>query len=379
MDNIRLLMVAEGLHSHFGGQAVSIANLVSAISKTDCDIKLLAGIRNRSDKVDGNSFPKCECSYFQYVTKFKFSPSLVYELFRLRNDFEILHCNGIWNFISLVCALFCLIFKKKLVLSPRGMAAIESINRSKLRQVYFALVQLPVMNWCSFLHVTSAQEQRDLLEKGVRAEIILAPNGVRNFPVVRFNDVQNLRQKVKQICFVGRICRYKNVDLLIKAFAELDDEFSDWKLCLAGPIEDQAFFDKIVSSTSFMENKEKILFLGPLNHDELIKLYSESSFLVCCSNSENFGLGIAEGLHFGLPAICPKKSPWSSMGKDYLYSIDPKTQAVIKGLKYFMEDYTFSASNFDMCRQKSSEYTWARQSSVLLDKYRRLLDYNQNL
>jgi glycosyltransferase involved in cell wall biosynthesis len=379
MDNIRLLMVTEGLHQRFGGQAVSIANLVSTISETGYDIKLLAGIRNRSDKIGINPFPKCQCSYFRYFTKFKFSPSLVCELFRLRNDFEILHCNGIWNFISLVCALFCLIFKKKLVLSPRGMAAIESINRSKLRQVYFALVQLPMMNWCSFLHVTSVQEQRDLLEKGVQAEIILAPNGVRDFPVVRFDDVQNLRQKVKQVCFVGRICQYKNVDLLIRAFAELDDGFSDWKLCLAGPIEDRAYFNKIVSSISFMENKEKILYLGPLNYDELIKLYSESSFLVCCSNSENFGLSIAEGLHFGLPAICPMQSPWSSMGKDYLYSINPDKQAVIKGLKYFMGDYTFSASNFDMCRQKSSEYKWARQSSLLLDKYRRLLDYSESL
>lgn len=366
-------MVAEGLHRSMGGQAVSITNLVNALLKKDCSLKLLVGHNGNSDISCENLFSDNKLTHFRYFTKFKFSPSLFFSLFRLRNEFDILHCNGIWNSISLVCLLFCQIFKKKLVLSPRGMATKESINRSNLRKLYFSLTQIPILNRCSFVHITSSKEKDDLISKGIQSNFVLATNGIQDFSPVRFHDVAALRKSSKKICFVGRICSYKNVDLLVDAFSELDSSFNEWSLSIAGPIEDKSLFQTITSSSSYKKNKDRIIFLGQLNNNELYDLYLESSFLVCCSNSENFGLSIAEGLYFGIPAVCPNQSPWSLINADHFYPIDPDKKSLIKGLKYFIEGYSYDFSNFESCKQLASEYTWEKQASLLLDEYHKLI------
>lgn len=99
-----------------------------------------------------------------------------------------------------------------------------------------------------------------------------------------------------QLVFVGHPFRRKGVDLLLRAFARLADEFPAWRLVLVGwgieaPANDLEF------------PRERVEFLGPQSPRELANLIERSSALVLPSRSEAMGRVLLEAARLGRPRI----------------------------------------------------------------------------
>lgn len=108
--------------------------------------------------------------------------------------------------------------------------------------------------------------------------------------------LKKTRQKI--ILNIGRLTEQKDQQTLIKAFALLSDEFSEWKLRIIGEGELRPKLDRLISK---LKLKNRITLAGATSNIE--KEYERASIFALSSKYESFGLVTAEAMAFGLPTI----------------------------------------------------------------------------
>jgi glycosyltransferase involved in cell wall biosynthesis len=363
-------MIVEGLGAKVGGQDSSVRGLSKSLFDLGVDVDVLAGrsfFSNHHEKVHNQKYTIRE---FRYIGRLKISIDLLVYVFKNHKKYSHIHINGLWTFIQIFGIFAAIIARKPIVLSPRGMGSVHSIRRSWLRRIYFKFVQVRLMNLCRVIHATSKLEAADLKRYGVRAPISVIPNGFDKLPrSLNCVEINHLRKAKRQICFVGRICRFKNVDQIIRAFSEVIDRDASWKLKIAGPVEDQIYWQEIQSLIQRKGMEENVLYLGVLGKQELSNLYTESSCLVCCSESENFGLSIVEGLYFGMPAIHPVESPWTSIQSRHLFPVSSLEDVGAALRMILLGGYHFTAEDFEGCISISEPFNWTSHARQMIEVY----------
>lgn len=118
-------------------------------------------------------------------------------------------------------------------------------------------------------------------------------------------DVEKYIQKPKgqgkgKILCVGSLIERKGVDLLMKALAKADCDFS---LYLAGEGEKK---DNLIELAKELQIRDKVIFLGHLNREELLKHYEDSDLFILPTREDCFALVILEAMCSRLPIICSK-------------------------------------------------------------------------
>lgn len=92
----------------------------------------------------------------------------------------------------------------------------------------------------------------------------------------------------------------KQTNILMNGFAAVSEEFPDWKLVLAGTVEDsfKPFIDQYF--IDHPELRDRVEFLGPINDRNVLqKLYATSKIFALPSAWEGFGLVTVEALSEG--------------------------------------------------------------------------------
>jgi glycosyltransferase involved in cell wall biosynthesis len=103
----------------------------------------------------------------------------------------------------------------------------------------------------------------------------------------------------RQVLYLGRISRSKNLNLLIKAMVYVNKSVGNVKLVLAGPDEGLA-----MNLVRFAKKKGiKARYLGYVSEAEKHRLYMESSVYVLPSLYEGFGLTLIEAALHGVPSV----------------------------------------------------------------------------
>jgi glycosyltransferase involved in cell wall biosynthesis len=183
----------------------------------------------------------------------------------------------------------------------------------------------------------ASERQRKLVsffEKKGRSVSTVCP-----FPVHtrRFQFSQKNRAEVRKklrltedqtlLLYTGRLSLQKNITRLIDEFCNLETKNPECRLALAGPYDDIAgltsgievppgfYFHQLRETLEGLPLKlrEKIFFLGDLDHENLKKVYSAGDLFVSLSlyHDEDFGMCPAEALSSGLPVIL---TDWGGYG-----------------------------------------------------------------
>ncbi|MEM3771776.1 MAG: glycosyltransferase family 4 protein [Candidatus Micrarchaeia archaeon] len=119
-------------------------------------------------------------------------------------------------------------------------------------------------------------------------------------PIHRYDN----RKREKIVLCVARIARMKDQLTLVKAFGKASKSYKDWKLVLAGPIEDSDYKRELDEAIRILRLGSSIEFTGFIDENELRMLY-ESSSIFCLPSRflENAGQVKYEAIAAGLPVI----------------------------------------------------------------------------
>lgn len=122
------------------------------------------------------------------------------------------------------------------------------------------------------------------------AKLVTIPLGTDVIRPAAGNDSLELIEPV--LLAVGRLERYKNVDLVIDAFRALPLPAS---LVVVGEGPERVRLEQYAKESA----QKRILFTGKISDQMLQQLFAQASLVVSASDHESFGLTVAEGLASG--------------------------------------------------------------------------------
>ena len=144
----------------------------------------------------------------------------------------------------------------------------------------------------------SDKEINDMVKSGIRRESIFVANNtieVKNHGFCK-------ECKKKSFLFVGRAQKRKRVDLLLKAFATIKDELSNY---ITIDIVGEGAENKILKQLARELNiEERVCFHGAITEEEELKPLFEKAFAYISPGP--VGLGVLHSLAYGVPVVTHK-------------------------------------------------------------------------
>ncbi len=272
---------------------------------------------------------------------------------------DLYHGNGLWQYPVHTMARTARKRKIPYILSTHGMLEPWSMTQGSLKKkLAMVLFQKHDLRQANVIHCTAHMEAKSIRAMGFTQPIAVIPNGVdeQEFPV---KDGRKSHGP-KKMLFLSRVHHKKGLEMLIRAFSQLDDKIkSEWSLIIAGPGEQEyiASLKELINTCGLSDH---IQWKGEVYGDERKRLFLEADLFVLPTFSENFGIVVAEALASGIPVITTKGAPWedlekygcgwwSAIGEEYIRSAleealsmsdQELTERGLKGRKLIEEKYS---------------------------------------
>ena len=202
----------------------------------------------------------------------------------------------------------------KLVTAPRGTLASWSLAKGKWKKrIFGTLFQYPALRLTDMFHATSEKEYEEIRALGYRQPVAIVPIGME-VPEVEPRNTLNTRNGEltrKKVVFFGRLNKVKGVDRLVCAWERVVRD--GWELVIAGP--DCGMLD-VLKGIVVERKLPRVSFVGEINGHEKYEFLKGADIYVLPSDTENFGVTVAEALASGTPVIASQGTPWSGLERE---------------------------------------------------------------
>ena len=247
---------------------------------------------------------------------------------------DLVHVNCCW---MPACAFVQQMAQKrniKVVLTPHGMLEPWIIKRHYWTRKLPALLlyQKAAIQNADCLQATAESEKQNLLKLGYNSNIKIVKLGI---------DAESITMKTswkknKQLLFLSRVHVKKGINYLIEAADMLREELQGYKILVAGE-GDADYIDSLKQQIMDKGLQNIIHLIGGVYGDKKWKLFQTSDLFVLPTNSENFGLAIAESLASGTPVITTVGTPWNDLNSSKSGAwIEIGTQSLVETLRRFL-------------------------------------------
>lgn len=186
----------------------------------------------------------------------------------------------------------------------------------------FSPEYLRSLRLCSALFAVSPLLADQLVQLGVRNEVSVIPNSVsdslRSFDQEHISLDESLLSWTRDTFVFGAWTRWrkiKRLDLLLKSFAKVNEEFPATRLLIAGKIEGSVQNKSVSKFLSKSGLKDSVFIYGQASRPEIQAIARLVDSVVLSSDYETFGLPALEGMFAGKPIATTR-----SNGPEYLVS-----------------------------------------------------------
>jgi glycosyltransferase involved in cell wall biosynthesis len=167
--------------------------------------------------------------------------------------------------------------------------------------------------------------------------------------------------------YVGSAHPHKNLQLLLHAFAGLDDP--RLQLVLAGKHE--PFAEALSRTAASLGLGSALVRPGEVTESELAALYDGALAYVFVSLSEGFGLPGLEAMSHGVPVLAASATSLPEIYGDAALYVDPADLGSIQdGLRRLAEDHELRADLIALGKRRAERYSWAEMARSTLRIYR---------
>ena len=303
---MKVIQTVSGIGMESAGPSYSVPGLCRGLKGAGVDVQLHARMRK------GQDFPFNYVAYPYLRSRFLpgHTPVMLKGLCRACRDADILHSHSLWNMPSVYPARAVKGTDCKLVVAPRGALSTWALHKGYIKKKIFGwLFQNRVLRQADMFHATAESEYLDIRRLGYRQPVVIIPNGIDVSEETAETGVPTKRCRV---VFLSRIHPKKNLELLLRVWSHLENEFSDWTLSIVGPDKMNEYAERMKDLVVRLKC-QRVTFEGELKGIDKLNFLRESSFLVLPTHSENFGMVVAESLSCGTPVICSHGAPWQGL------------------------------------------------------------------
>ncbi len=291
--NILIFNWRDMRHEFAGGAEVYVQEIAKLWVKQGNHVTVFCGndsMSPRSEVIDGVEIVRRGGFYFVYVWAF------IYYMVRFRGKYDVvIDCqNGVPFFTPIYSKepVFCLmhhvhqeVFFRHL---PKPLALFASWLEKDLMPLVYRKVKF----------ITVSQSSKDEMEK-----IGLGKEGIQIIHTgVHLNEfVQGEREPEPMIIYLGRLKAYKSVDILIRAFCQVKEKYSNAKLVIAGCGDAEKYLKDLAIGLGLSD--QQIIFKGKVSEEEKINLLQRAWVLVNPSFMEGWGIVVIEANACGTPVV----------------------------------------------------------------------------
>jgi glycosyltransferase involved in cell wall biosynthesis len=158
-------------------------------------------------------------------------------------------------------------------------------------------------------HATSEKEYEEIRAQGYRQPVAIVPIGM-DVPEVE-SHVKEDAGRIRKVVFFGRLHKVKGVDRLVRAWGAVARD--GWELVIAGP--DCGMLD-VLKRIVAEEQAPRVSFVGEINGHAKYEFLAGGDVYVLPSDTENFGVTVAEALASGTPVIASRGTPWQGLERE---------------------------------------------------------------
>jgi len=305
----------------YGGPPRTILGLCRTLARAGADVEVFTTTANGDEPLaaapDGVTYEGVRVRYFPLVSpRVGWRASgLADAVAREAKRADLVHVHGLWNLTAWAGVRAARAAGVPYVISPRGMLQPDAMARHHAAKIIaYHTVEARNLRGAAMLHATSEPEARALHAIGPRVAVVangVAPVPVGTDQVARARQRFDLPRDVDLVLFLGRLHPIKRLDLLADAFTRLRTSGRRACLVIAGP--DENGYRRWVEPL-FASVKSDVRWAGAVDGDDKWALLRASLALVQCSDSESFGLSVAEALAAGVPVVVTERGAWHEVG-----------------------------------------------------------------
>ena len=221
----------------------------------------------------------------------RYSPAMERAAAREVNLISVVHQHALWTGISRVTNQ----------LRHRGIPTIiaphSSLDKWAVKKSWWKKrIALQMFEWNNLrtafcLHACSAKEIAGFRDFGLKNPIAVIPNGISDSWLkcegiaANFRKQFNVSADRRVLLFLSRVTPKKGLPMLLEAFSENREKFSDWILVIAGADE----FGHLIAVKDIIEKKglqQSVIVVGPLHGQIKRDAFSAAELFVLPSYSE---------------------------------------------------------------------------------------------
>lgn len=293
---------------------------------------------------------------------------------------DVIHCHGIWSYLSIVN----IILRKRrglpYVVSPRGMLDPWALRNSALKKKLVAfLFEDRHLKKAACIHALCESEYKSIRAYGLMNPVAIIPNGI-DVPIENKEGamVNQHEGRRKKLLFLGRIHPKKGLKELIFGWSNLNEKSKNskqWDLLIAGW--DEGDYQKaLMQQVSDLGLQDSVVFVGPKFGNEKDQLLRSVDAFILPSFSEGLPMSILEAWAYGLPVIM---SQFCNIPEGFelgaAMEADPNPDSIYEALLllFSMSDVSLLKMGDNGKQLATEKFAWAKQAGKMIEVYQWIL------
>jgi glycosyltransferase involved in cell wall biosynthesis len=296
---MRIIHITPYYPPHLGGMENTVKELVERTAKMGLDICVYTSDEDGKKKLTlKNSLIVHRLKSIKIPGIPLIIPQLPFRLFSVIDKNTIIHVHYILNPFIDLGVVVSKMKKGKIVtqvhIDPQPSGPFGFLNPAYKRLFWKRIFSL------SDVVICQTEDYLELISVKYSVEpnkCVIIPSGV---DLKKFNTVNKHKgsDEIRDLLFVGRLSKQKNLDMLLSAFKLLQKE-CELTLHIVGDGERR----KMIQQRIAKENLRNVILHGRVSDEELRNLYQKSDIFVLPSLYESFPLVLLEAMASGLPIV----------------------------------------------------------------------------
>lgn len=312
---MKILHVIPSLSPNRGGPSVAIRAMAEAVTCNGIEVHVIATDDGQAHSTISLEVPLVENDvtyrYFRrQIGFYTFSWPLTRWLWQHVHEYNLLHIHSLFSYATLPAAWFAYWRGVPYIIRPLGHLnrwGMEN-RRANLKRFSLRWIEGPILQRATMIHFTCEQERLEAQDVGITGSAVIAPLGIDTTPFQQLPPVEAFiafhpkTQNKVRLLFLSRIDPKKGLDLLLSAFAQLRQSYSDIVLVIAGD-GNAAYLTELKALTQQLGIADAIIWTGFLTGQAKLAALAAADLFVLPSYSENFGIAVVEAMAAGLPVV----------------------------------------------------------------------------